>query len=652
MANRIDATDRFGTLAAVAALALLSFGVAVAQTPATLGSGDGQSAGTEWTALSAAELEELIGPVALYPDDLIAIVLPASTFPLQIVQASRYLERSEANSELEPDAAWDESVVALLNYPEVLQLLNDDLDWTWALGEAVIYQQGDVLNAVQAFRDRAYAAGNLATDERQEVVAADDGTITIAPADPEVIYVPYYDPAHVVVRHRVPVYHYYPYAYPVYYYPYPTGYSFGSRLFWGVTTAFAIGWTDHYLHVRHHSHFGHPYYGYNYYTPWYARTNIYVNFNRVGSHYRWRPGYRHGGRPRHHAGYDRLRDRRIINAPRDTRARAGRLRDRQIYRNWESGRAGDSLRDGRLQPNQVRNQPRNAQSQPRLTNRRSADRTRDGQLQPNRVRNQRRDAQSQPRLTNRRSADRTRDGQLQPNRVRNRPRAAQSQPNRVRNPGAGQARPTLRERNIEDRRVRRSGERVAGSGAGRTQVPNQVRDTSNRARQMANRSGNVAQRANPARNNGARSATRDLRTDRRSVRAAPNRNVIQNRGGTLTSPRMPRMSSSNGRRSSELLGRSAAPQRAPAQRSARGGINREQPIRPPTARQVMPNRAPAANRGANTRAQVRPQQNRVQPRAQQNRVRMQPQRAAPPNRASGQRSGGQRSGERGNRRAR
>ena len=205
MANRIDATDRFATLAAVAALTLSSFGVASAQTPATLGAGSGQGADTEWTTLSPAEIEELIGPIALYPDDLIAIVLPASTFPLQIVQASRLLEQSDADSEIEADAAWDESVVALLNYPEALQLLNDDLDWTWALGEAVINQQADVLTAVQAFRDRAYAAGNLATDERQEVVAADNGTITIAPADPEVIYVPYYDPARVVVRSRVPV---------------------------------------------------------------------------------------------------------------------------------------------------------------------------------------------------------------------------------------------------------------------------------------------------------------------------------------------------------------------------------------------------------------------------------------------------------------
>ncbi|NIW25358.1 MAG: DUF3300 domain-containing protein, partial [Gammaproteobacteria bacterium] len=642
----IDATDRFATLAAFAALMLLSVGVAFAQTPATLGAGSGQGTDAEWTTLSAVELEELIGPIALYPDDLIAIVLPASTFPLQIVQASRYLDEADADSELEPDAAWDESIVALLNYPEVIQLLNDDLDWTWALGEAVINQQADVLTAVQAFRDRAYAAGNLATDERQEVVAADDGTITIAPADPEVIYVPYYDPARVVVRSIVPVYHYYPFGYPVYYYPYPYGYSFGSRLFWGVTTAFAIGWSDYYLHVRHHSHYGHPYYGYNYYSPWYARTNIYVNVNRVGSYYRWRPGYRyggyrHGGRPRHYARYDRLRDRRYGDAPRYTQDRADRLRHRRF---------ADATRDTRVSADRLRDRQINRNTE----SRRNVIGTRDGRLQPNRVRDQRRTAESRPNRTNGRSPNRVRDGRLNPNRRLNQPRA-------------GQTRATLRDRSIEDRRLRRNANRVTRSGADGTRVPRQARDTSNRGQQLANRNRDVAPRGNAARNNGARSASRDVRMDRRSTRTVPNRGVAQNRARTPSTPRRSlsangnrlagvlnrtpntaRSSTANGNRLAGVLGRSAAPQHAPAPRSNRGGYNREQPIRPPTARQVRPNRAPAANRGGNSRAQMRPQQRRVQPRAQQNRVRMQPQRAAPPNRGSGQRAGG----GRGNRRAR
>jgi hypothetical protein len=90
--------------------------------------------------LNSTALEELVGRVALYPDELIAIVLPASTYPLQIVQAARYLEAHESDPTLEPSAEWDDSIIALLNYPEAIELLNTDLDWTWQLGEAVINQ--------------------------------------------------------------------------------------------------------------------------------------------------------------------------------------------------------------------------------------------------------------------------------------------------------------------------------------------------------------------------------------------------------------------------------------------------------------------------------------------------------------------------------
>ena len=85
------------------------------------------------------------------------------------MQAARFLDEFEADSSLEPDEAWDESVVALLNYPEVIRMMDEEIDWTWRLGEAVIAQQADVIAAVESFRDRAYAAGNLESDERQTV---------------------------------------------------------------------------------------------------------------------------------------------------------------------------------------------------------------------------------------------------------------------------------------------------------------------------------------------------------------------------------------------------------------------------------------------------------------------------------------------------
>jgi hypothetical protein len=228
---------------------------------------------------SAKELEELVGPIALYPDDLLAIVLPASTFPLQIIEAARFLEALENDPSLEPDEDWDDSVVALLNYPEVVELLNEDLDWTWRLGEAVVAQQADVISAIELFRDRAYAAGNLKSDDYQ-LVAHEGSSIQITPVQEDVIYVPYYEPERVVIYQPRPVYYYYPRAYPVYYYPYPAYHSFYNPFFWGVTTAFSIGWHSHHLNVFHHSYFGHPYYGRSYWDRyWYRRPDIHVHNN-------------------------------------------------------------------------------------------------------------------------------------------------------------------------------------------------------------------------------------------------------------------------------------------------------------------------------------------------------------------------------------
>jgi hypothetical protein len=249
--------------------------------------------------LSPTELAELVGPIALYPDDLVAIVLPASTYPLQVVEAARFLDARTKDSKLEPESDWDDSIVALLNYPEVVRLMNDDLDWTYDLGEAVLNQRPDVLDAIQGFRERAANAGNLRSDERQTIAKATDGTIEIKPADPEVIYVPYYEPERVVVYQTVPVYHYYPWSYPVYYYPYPAGYTFSTGWFWGVTSWFSIGWDSHLVHVHHYGYRGHPYFGWNYYNPFYVRRDVHVNvhLHDRGGLEVWQPRYRYGGRP-------------------------------------------------------------------------------------------------------------------------------------------------------------------------------------------------------------------------------------------------------------------------------------------------------------------------------------------------------------------
>ncbi len=243
--------------------------------------------------LSSFELQELVGPIALYPDDLLAVVLPASTYPLQVIEAGRFLEELESNPNLKPNEEWDDSVVALINYPEVVELLNDDLDWTWRLGEAVVSQQADVIAAVETFRDRAYAAGNLKSDDYQ-TVSRSEGVVSIEPAADDVIYVPYYEPTRVVVHQPRPVYYYYPRPRPVYYYPYPDTYAFRSGFFWGVTTAFTIGWTHDHLNVYHPSYHRHPFYGHSYWDRWWYRRptiNVYRNtyVNNV-----WRPTPRSG----------------------------------------------------------------------------------------------------------------------------------------------------------------------------------------------------------------------------------------------------------------------------------------------------------------------------------------------------------------------
>jgi hypothetical protein len=251
--------------------------------------------------LSKDELNALVGKIALYPDDLVAIVLPAATYPLQVVEAERFLQERQKDPSLKPSDKWDDSIVALLNYPEVVRLMNDDLDWTWKLGDAVINQRGAVLDAIQGFRGQAQAAGNLHTDEHQVVQNDDQGDIDVKPADPQVVYVPYYDPQQVVVQQPAPVYYYYPYGYPLYYYPYPYGYSFAAGYFWGVTTAFVIGWHSHYVHVVHCGYPGHPYYGHTYYGGTYAHGGYYVrnDVSAATSHgnYVWEPHYRAGGQP-------------------------------------------------------------------------------------------------------------------------------------------------------------------------------------------------------------------------------------------------------------------------------------------------------------------------------------------------------------------
>ncbi|WP_233233910.1 DUF3300 domain-containing protein [Bordetella sp. LUAb4] len=196
---------------------------------------------------SPEEIESLVAPIALYPDPVLAQVLMASTYPLEIVHAARWLK---ANPKLKGDAAvkavesqpWDVSVKSLVAFPQILTPMNDKLDWTQKLGDAFLAQQQDVFAAVQRLRKRAQEAGNLTSNVQQNVVVepAPQGSQTtvvrIESADPQVIYVPSYNPTVVYGAWSAP-------AYPPTYWPPPPAYYPGTALMsglaWGVGIAAA-----------------------------------------------------------------------------------------------------------------------------------------------------------------------------------------------------------------------------------------------------------------------------------------------------------------------------------------------------------------------------------------------------------------------------
>lgn len=182
--------------------------------------------------LSSEQLEQLVAPIALYPDSLVAQVLMASTYPLEVVEAARWVK---ANPKLKGTAledalqkqSWDASVKSLAAFPQTLEMMNDKLDWTTQLGNAFLAQQSAVMDAVQVLRQRAKDSGHLESNKEQTVKVENQPTgnqsqtIIIQPANPEVVYVPTYNPTVV----------YGPWPYPAYppFYWYPPGYAYASR---------------------------------------------------------------------------------------------------------------------------------------------------------------------------------------------------------------------------------------------------------------------------------------------------------------------------------------------------------------------------------------------------------------------------------------
>lgn len=173
--------------------------------------------------LSEADLEKLVAPIALYPDSLLAVILPASVYPLEVVQAARFIQNTNNLPQLE-DQPWDENVKAAAAFPPIIEKMNDDLQWTIQLGNAFLDQQMELMNAIQTLRTKAMSVGTLRTTEQQIVIVTNavveryfeekivyvtNTVVEIQPADPQIVYVPQYNP--VVIYSPVPVYYsYYP----------------------------------------------------------------------------------------------------------------------------------------------------------------------------------------------------------------------------------------------------------------------------------------------------------------------------------------------------------------------------------------------------------------------------------------------------------
>lgn len=316
-----------------------------------------------------AELDQMLAPIALYPDVLLSQILMASTYPLEIVEATRW---SRNNPDLEGEAAvdavadmdWDPSVKALVAFPQLLDRMYEDLDWTTSLGDAFLYQEAQVMDSIQGLRQRAQAAGNLESTDNIQVIREKE-TIIIEPARTQVVYVPYYNPRVIYGGWWWP-------AYPPVYWGPPPGYHVSyvsSGFYWGSGIHVSLGfffssfdWHRRHVVVVHHHHYHHrPHFvggkhvRYATYPKWrhnpkHRRGVAYRHRSLQHEYGRYRSaGTRHSGftQSRHAASGSGRHDRRHDSTRRssqrpsaigrtDDRRLAGRTDDRQLAGRTES----------------------------------------------------------------------------------------------------------------------------------------------------------------------------------------------------------------------------------------------------------------------------------------------------------------------------
>ena len=232
------------TLAWIAALGVISGPIpllAADETPAAA------STEPQTPKLSDEQLDTLLAPIALYPDPLLAQILPAATVPSDVVLAARYVAAKKDPDKIDAQP-WEESVKALARYPDVIKMMDEKLDWTTQLGHAFLDQPSDVFNSVQRLRAKAQAVGNL-KDSPQQVVVVEKEVIKIMPADPQVIYVPTYQPDVVYVQQPVNV------VAPLI--------TFGAGLALGIWIHNELDWHDHHVYYHNYGWSG-GYHGGNY----------------------------------------------------------------------------------------------------------------------------------------------------------------------------------------------------------------------------------------------------------------------------------------------------------------------------------------------------------------------------------------------------
>lgn len=300
---------------------------------------------------SQAELDQMLAPIALYPDSVLTHVLIAATYPLEVVQAARWLAQNPGLSgEAALDAIsgrdWDPSVQALVAFPHIIKRLNEDLIWTQQLGEAFISNEVALLASIQRLRQRAYAQGSLKKMEHV-VVEREREVIIIEPARREVVYVPYYDTRVVYGNWWWPSYP------PVYWYE-PAGYRSHVTFYWGsgftIRPSFyfsVFDWHRHHVVVHHHYYHKPPRY--------YPRRQHFHHAPRWQHDHYHRRGvhYQHSG----------LRDRQDFYHSRPEQRRTSSSRTIEHHREWRAERRESTYQqpDPRNYRNRDQQQRREAQ---------------------------------------------------------------------------------------------------------------------------------------------------------------------------------------------------------------------------------------------------------------------------------------------------